>query len=96
MDGAIAAVVLTLLDGLTALDVTDPHASIGSVPRALAALADVPTDGLAVDPVTYGSLILAGTLVDLLATARGEDRLEIIAALRESFSNATPHSPDWP
>jgi len=81
------AVATVLLDALTALDPQDPAASARAVPLALSRLTELV--GELDEPgssVAYGAMTLAHTCVALVATVKGVDRLDVIAALRPLFS----------
>ena len=83
------AVANVLLDALTALDVEDQGASARAVPLALARLEEVV--GTADQPVTdvaVGAMTLAHACVALVASVKGVDRLDVIAALRPLFASS--------
>ena len=81
------AVATVLLDALTALDVEDPAASARAVPLALAQLEHLIGElDETSSTVAYGARTLAHTCVALVATVKGVDRRDVIAALRPLFS----------
>ncbi|KGM13466.1 hypothetical protein [Cellulomonas bogoriensis] len=82
------AIAQVLLDALTALDPADHDASVTAVPLALARLEDLTAgeeDPAA--PVAYGAMTLANACVALVASLKGVDRLDVIAALRPLFDH---------
>ncbi|WP_155859388.1 hypothetical protein [Cellulomonas sp. KRMCY2] len=81
------AVARVLLDALTALDPQDHAASVRAVPLALAQLESLVggTDD-EVNQVAFGAMTLAHACIALVASVKGVDRLDVIAALRPLFS----------
>lgn len=83
------AVANVLLDALVALDPDDHATSVRAVPVALEPLRDLV--GGNEDPamsVAFGAMTLSHACIQLVASVRGVDRIDVIAALRTLFDEA--------
>ncbi len=84
-----------LLDALVALDPDDHAASVQAVPIALGALGEPGQQPYrhASTPVAFGAMTLAHACISLVASVKGCDRLDVIAALRPLFDQAQRGQP---
>jgi len=87
IDPRHAEVARALLDGLTALDPTDPAASQRAIPLALQGLERTAQE----DPssLVFGAMILANGLVQLVSRTKNLERLDVIAMVRPVFERSS-------